>query len=37
LTALARTHDTPWMWLIDSTFHDGCAFVIDRGSPRPRP
>jgi hypothetical protein len=23
LTALARTHDTPWMWLIDSTFHDG--------------
>jgi hypothetical protein len=21
LTALARTHSTPWMWMIDSAFH----------------
>ena len=23
LTALARSHGRPWMWLIDSAFHDG--------------
>jgi hypothetical protein len=23
LTALARTHSFPWMWMIDSAFHDG--------------
>jgi hypothetical protein len=23
LTALARSHGKPWMWLIDSAFHEG--------------
>jgi hypothetical protein len=23
LTALARTHSSPWMWMIDSAFHEG--------------
>jgi hypothetical protein len=23
LTALARSHGKPWMWSIDSTFHEG--------------
>jgi hypothetical protein len=34
LTALARTHDTPWMWLIASTFHDGCEQTHGFGATR---
>ncbi len=34
LTPLARTHSSPWMWMIDSAFHEGHDKTYDFGATR---